>query len=131
MLGSVEHVLDDPDPRSLRVDSEALAAAQPVRRMLALRRERLVSRSHAGSRPSLAVRLQLEAESLDARVSLRLSRALAPFGSLSAPARLRLRGVWLRGRARGRLRLRSQLSIGAAHCARPWARSGTRSSTHA
>ena len=45
MLGSVEHVLDDPNPSSFQVDSEALATAQPVRRLLALRRYRLVSLS--------------------------------------------------------------------------------------
>jgi len=37
VLGSVKHVLNDPNPRASGVDPEALAAAKPVRRLLALR----------------------------------------------------------------------------------------------
>jgi hypothetical protein len=55
VLGSVEHVLDDPDPPSVRLDSKALATAQPIGRLLALRRDRPLSR-RAAPQPLIPIR---------------------------------------------------------------------------
>ncbi len=55
VLGSVEHVLDDPDPPSVRLDSKALATAQPIGRLLAFRRDRPLSR-RAAPQPLIPIR---------------------------------------------------------------------------
>jgi hypothetical protein len=76
VLGPVEHVLDDPDPPSFRVDSKALAAAQPIGRLLALRRDRSLSR-RAAPQPLIPIRANRCDESASSGGSFAGSRPAA------------------------------------------------------